>query len=149
MSQMLVESIPQLQAQISQISVMLQNPSLPHQVRQTTQMQHHQLQIQLQQAQAVAGALAAANTFQQQQQMQQAQHQSLVGGYNGQGYQQQKNYQGGWTNPFSNQQPAGQESAYQRLPLNNRRRNLKRDRPSDFLEIAGNEQQNKVARYWE
>ena len=55
-----------------------------------------------------------------------------------------------WTNPFPNQQPAGQDSAYQRLPLNNRRRQLKRDRPSDFLEIAGAEQGDaKQARYWE
>ncbi|KNZ74509.1 hypothetical protein J132_06463 [Termitomyces sp. J132] len=76
MSQMVVDSIPQLQAQISQISLMLQNPSLP------------------------------------------------------------------------NQQSAGQDSAYQRLPLNNRRRNLKRERPSDFLEIGG-ETDNKMARYWE
>jgi len=57
------------------------------------------------------------------------------------GYQQA----GLWTNPFSNQQPAGKDSAYQRLPLNNRKRSLKRERPSDFLEVGGSE--GKVARY--
>lgn len=136
---MVVDSIPQLQAQISQISLMLQNPSLPNQVRQATEMQHQQLQIQLQQAQTIATALAAASSFQQQQQ----QVQGGGMGYGMQGYQQNS-----WTNQFSNQQPAGQDSAYQRLPLNNRRRNLKRERPSDFLEIGG-ESDNKIPRYWE
>ncbi|KAG6865155.1 hypothetical protein C0991_004765 [Blastosporella zonata] len=139
MSQMVVDSIPQLQAQISQISLMLQNPSLPNQVRQATEMQHQQLQMQLQQAQAVAVALAAASSLQQQ-----VQNSGGGMGYGMQGFQQAQ-----WANnQFSNQQPAGQDSAYQRLPLNNRRRNLKRDRPSDFLEIGG-ESDNKVARYWE
>ncbi|KAG6833007.1 hypothetical protein H0H87_012593 [Tephrocybe sp. NHM501043] len=139
MSQMVVDSIPQLQAQISQISLMLQNPSLPNQVRQATEMQHQQLQMQLQQAQTVAAALAAASSFQQQQ----VQNAGVMG-YGMQGFQQAQ-----WANnQFPNQQPAGQDSAYQRLPINNRRRNLKRDRPSDFLEIGG-ESDNKVARYWE
>ncbi|KAG6868955.1 hypothetical protein C0993_007169 [Termitomyces sp. T159_Od127] len=142
MPQMVVDSIPQLQAQISQISLMLQNPSLPNQVRQATEMQHQQLQMQLQQAQAVAAALAAATTFQQQQQ--QVQNAGGAMGFGMQGFQQ-----GSWANnQFSNQQPAVQDSAYQRLPINNRRRNLKRERPSDFLEIGG-ESDNKVARYWE
>ena len=66
MSKMVADSIPQLQAQIAQISAMLQNPTLPQQVRQNTQIQHHQLQIQLAQAQEMATALALAN-FQQQQ----------------------------------------------------------------------------------
>lgn len=138
MSQMVVDSIPQLQAQISQISLMLQNATLPNQVRQATEMQHQQLQIQLQQAQTISAALAAASTFQQQQ----VQNGGNMA-YGMQGYQQNA-----WTNQFSNQQPAGLDSAYQRLPLNNRRRNLKRDRPSDFLEVGG-EGENKVARYWE
>ncbi|KAF8892262.1 DWNN domain-containing protein [Infundibulicybe gibba] len=146
MPQMLLDSIPQLQAQIAQISLMLQNPSLPNQVRHTTEMQHQQLHMQLQQAQTMVATLAAATGFQQQQQQQQQQQiQNAANGgmgYGAQGYQQQ----GTWNNQFSNQQPAGQDSAYQRLPLNNRRRNLKRDRPSDFLEIGGEE---KIARYWE
>lgn len=143
MSQMLVDSIPQLQAQIAQISVMLQNSSLPLHVRQSTQYQHQQLQMELQQAQRFA-ALAAGLT---------AQSQSAPNNFGGmQGYPMQHEYQmqPQWTNnPFTNQQPAGQESAYQRLPINNRRRNLKRERPSDFLEIGGGEGYQKMPRYWE
>ncbi|KAF5383655.1 hypothetical protein D9615_003664 [Tricholomella constricta] len=139
--QMIVDSIPQLQAQISQISLMLQNPSLPNQVRQATEMQHQQLQIQLQQAQTIATALAAASSFQQQQQ--QVQNGGGGMGYGIQGYQQNS-----WANQFLNQQSVGQDSAYQRLPVNNRRRNLKRDRPSDFLEVGG-ESDSKIPRYWE
>ncbi|KAK0467056.1 DWNN domain-containing protein [Desarmillaria tabescens] len=137
MQEMLVNSIPQLQAQISQISVMLQNASLPMQVRQTTEMQYQQLQMQLQQAQTFSAALA---TIQQQQQIQQQVQNANGAAYN--------NMAAAWSNPFVNQQPAGQDSAYQRLPVNNRRRNLKRERPSDFLEVGG-EPDNKVARYWE
>ncbi|KAG6381701.1 hypothetical protein JVT61DRAFT_302 [Boletus reticuloceps] len=68
-----------------------------------------------------------------------------VVGYNMTAYQQADTQ---WPTPFTNQQPAGQDSAYQRLPLNNRRRNLKRERPSDFLEVGG-ESGSKVPRYWE
>ncbi|KAF9017386.1 DWNN-domain-containing protein [Hymenopellis radicata] len=68
MQSMLVNSIPQLQAQIQQLSVMLQNPSLPVQVRRQTEMQYQQVQIQLEQAQSVSVALSA---FQQQQQQMQ------------------------------------------------------------------------------
>lgn len=130
---MLADSIPQLQAQLQQINVMLNNPSLPRHVRQQTEMKHQQLQMELERAQlaatfiqvnqAAAGAMQYAN-MQQMQQQQQA-----------------------WTNPYTSQQPAGADSAYQRLPLNNRRRNLKRERPSDFLEVGGSEA--KVQRYWE
>ncbi|KAK6992168.1 DWNN domain-containing protein [Favolaschia claudopus] len=56
--------------------------------------------------------------------------------------------QAAWTNTGYPQQQAGQDSAYQRLPVNNRRRVLKRDRPQDFLEVGG-ENESKVPRYWE
>ncbi|KAJ6581563.1 DWNN domain-containing protein [Mycena capillaripes] len=137
MSKMVADSIPQLQAQIAQISGMLQNPALPQQVRQNTQMQHHQLQIQLAQAQEMATAIALAG-FQQQQ------LNSVAGmNYNNlQGFNQ-----AGWVNNGFPQQ-SGQDSAYQRLPVNNRRRVLKRDRPQDFTEIGG-ENESKVPRYWE
>ncbi|KIL69274.1 hypothetical protein M378DRAFT_70091 [Amanita muscaria Koide BX008] len=148
MQQMIADSIPQLQAQISQISLMLQNPSLPAQVRQQTEMQHQQLQIQLQQAQTVVAALAAASTFQQQQQQQEQQQQMQEVAAVGMGFGNFPQNGGAWTNPYSNQQPPSQDSAYQRLPLNNRRRNLKRDRPSDFVEVGG-ENESKVPRYWE
>ncbi|KAH9888987.1 DWNN domain-containing protein [Cubamyces lactineus] len=61
-AQVLAQSIPQLQAQIQQLQVMLNNTSLPAQVRQQAQMKHQQLQMELQQAQAVA-AMAAASSF--------------------------------------------------------------------------------------
>ncbi|KAF7982545.1 hypothetical protein HWV62_27514 [Athelia sp. TMB] len=139
MSKMIVESIPQLQASVAQLSVMLQNPSLPNQLRQTTQMQYQELQMQLQQAQNIAATLAMATGFQQQQ-VQQQQHQQrsqAVG----------NNFQQNWNNNFTNQQPVAQDSAYQRLPVNNRR-HLKRDRPSDFLEVGGSGEA-KQAKYWE
>ncbi|KAJ4466124.1 DWNN domain-containing protein [Lentinula edodes] len=141
--------IPMLQAQISQISVALQNPSLPPRVRQQTEVQQEQLKIQLQQAQTISVALAAATEFQQQQQAQQMQMQNI---------QQQQGSMGGSMGYNNNMYPSQggpsqvvQDSAYQRLPVNNRRRNLKRDRPSDFLEIGNgaNENDAKVARYWE
>ncbi|KAI0731337.1 hypothetical protein C8Q76DRAFT_718534 [Earliella scabrosa] len=151
--------INQLQAQIQQLQVMLNNTSLPAQVRQQAQMKHQQLQMELQQAQAVA-AMAAAQSFNMQGMagnmgggMGMGAAGGMgggmgVGGGMGGGMPMQEFRQ--WTNPFPNQQPAGQDSAYQRLPLNNRRRPLKRDRPSDFLEIAGAQQgDSKTARYWE
>jgi protein MPE1 len=148
MSQMLVDSIPQLQAQISQISLMLQNPALPNQVRRTTEMQHQQLQIQLQQAQTIATALAAASSFQQQQVQQQQQQQQQLQQLQQQTARFAKNewQQQQWGNQYTTQQ--GQDSAYQRLPVNNRRRNQKRERPSDFLEVGG-DGGDKVPRYWE
>ena len=147
MSQMVVDQIPQLQAQIAQISQALQNPNLPDHVRHQTDMQHHHLQIQLTHAQTVQAALAVASYQQQQQQQvvaaQQAaaaavaaQNNAVMGGFNsmgGMGYNQMQ------ANPA--------DSAYQRLPVNNRRRN-KRDRPSDFFETAGPDG-TKVPRYWE
>ena len=134
---------------------MLTNPSLPMPVRQQTEMKLQQLQMELNQAQMASAIIqastAAANAMSiPQAQMQQPMNVGVGVGYGGGGMPQQQQQQQQWsTNPFTNQQPAGQDSAYQRLPLNNRRRNLKRERPSDFLEVAGNEQDPKVPRYWE
>jgi protein MPE1 len=148
MSQMLIDSIPQLQAQINQISLMLQNPSLPKQVRHTTEMQHQQLQ-----AMSVAFASFQQQHQQQQQQQQQYQQQQqqqqqipqnsgFIPGYQNADYRKTNNH------PYANQNLAGADSAYQRLPVNNRRRGMKRERPSDFLEVAG-DRDNKTPRYWE
>lgn len=153
MSQMLVDQIPQLQAQITQLSQMLQNANLPDHVRHQTEMHHQQLQIQLSQAQAISAALAVA-TFQQQQQQQQQAAQNVANnamgfGMQGGGFQQQMGQWNNNNNQFSNQQqPTGQDSAYQRLPVNNRRRNLKRDRPTDFFETTAPDG-TKIPRYWE
>lgn len=221
------EGIPQLQAQVAQLSKMLQNPSLPPQVRQSTEYQLNQLQLELTQAQAMTAFAAAASTLQQQAQQQQAQQQQQqqmqqqqqqaqvqqqqlamamangmgMGGFNmnmnpmaamnmginipGMGMGPMGNMgnmgnmggmanmggmgnmgnmgmnipglggnlsqMGGmgqqmWTQGI--QQQGGLDSAYQRLPVNNRRKNLKRERPSDFLEVGGGNDP-KVARYWE
>ncbi|KAH9967203.1 DWNN domain-containing protein [Russula dissimulans] len=170
MSQMIVDNIPQLQAQIQQISLTLQhNGALPAHVRQQAEMQHQQLQLQLAQAQTIAAALQAAQSSigadmmmpmgmmpmmnqgftgpgqqmqsqQPQQQQQQQQSQS-----------QQQHQQTPQQQQLQQQSPGNADSAYQRQPVNNRRRNIKRERPSDFLEVAGPdaERDNKVARYWE
>lgn len=142
MSQMLVDQIPQLQAQIAQISQALQNPNLPNHVRHQTEMQHQQLQIQLSQAQAISAAFAVASFQQQQAVAQNAANSSM--GFGIPGFQQQM---AGW-NQYGAQQAPVQESAYQRLPVNNRRRNPKRDRPADFFETEGPDG-TKVPRYWE
>ena len=152
MSQMLVDQIPQLQAQVNQLYQMLQNPNLPDHVRHQTEMHRQQLEIQLSQAQAISAALAVANFQQQQQAAQNVANNTM--GFNMQGgFQQQQMGQWNNNNQFSNQQqqqqPAGQDSAYQRLPVNNnRRRNLKRDRPTEFFETTAPDG-TKIPRYWE
>ncbi|KAJ7224243.1 DWNN domain-containing protein [Mycena pura] len=136
MSKIVAETIPQLQAQIAQISAMLQNPALPNRVRQNTEMQHQHLHMQLAQAQEMAAAMAFAGLQQQQ----------LQNGVTGMNFNNMQGFnQAGWANNGFVQQP-GQDSAYQRLPVNNRRRVLKRDRPQDFLEVGG-ESEGKVPRY--
>jgi protein MPE1 len=162
MSQMIVDNIPQLQAQIQQISLTLQNTgALPAHVRQQAEMQYQQLQMQLAQAQTIAAALAAAQSamgtdmmmpmgmmpmmnqgFAGQQQQQQLQQQQQ---------QQQQQHQQSLPSSQQQQQPGNADSPYLRQPVNNRRRNIKRDRPSDFLEVGGPdaERDNKVARFWE
>ena len=109
---------------------MLQNPALPSQVRQSTLQQFHEYQAQLQQAHAFATLAADMNA-----------NESQLAGLLAQSVQQPQ-----W---FPNQQPAGNDSAYQRLPVTNRRRNNKRERPSDFLEIGLGDGQAKMPRFWE
>ena len=59
-SRMIVENIPQLQANPQQLAAMLQNPALPPAVRQQTEAQQHQLHMELAHAQGIAATLAAA-----------------------------------------------------------------------------------------
>ncbi|PIL25127.1 transcription factor [Ganoderma sinense ZZ0214-1] len=147
--------ISQLQAQIQQVQAMVNNMSIPQQARHQAQLKHQQLQMELQQAQAVGAAMAAAQSFNMPSAamggagMGAGMGGAIGGGMGAGGMGMQGEFRQ-WTNPFPNQQPAGQDSAYQRLPLNNRRRPLKRDRPSDFLEIAGAQQGDaKAPRFWE
>ena len=58
---MAAESIPAIQAQINQVTIMLNNPTLPMPVRQQTEMKHAQLQMELQQAQMAAALIQAGN----------------------------------------------------------------------------------------
>lgn len=123
--------------------MVLQNPSLPLPVRQTTQMKLQQLQAEVQQAQmvmAVAASMSQANAAM----MSNMTYQD--DSYNAYNPGMGNAYKPNWTNPFPNQQPAGAESAYQRLPVNNRRR-VHHNRPSDFYEVAGGG--GNVASYWE
>ncbi|PPR08136.1 hypothetical protein CVT24_012350 [Panaeolus cyanescens] len=145
MTQVLISQIPMLQAQLAQINQALQNQNLPDQVRQQTMMQQQNLQMQLNSAQAMSAAFAVAS-FQQQQQQQQAAAAVQSAAFGMQGFNQQQAGGAAWSNQYPNQQPPGQDSAYQRLPVNNRRRNLKRDRPTEYLEGPGG---TKVPRYYE
>jgi protein MPE1 len=159
MPQIIADSVPQLQAQLQQLAMMLQNPSLPKQVRAQTEVQHQQLQFQLQHAQTIAAALAMQTITG-----------TVGGGFAAQGQLQPGvgpnvfpngvplqggilpgmnfNTTGGWNAQFAGQD-AAQDSPYQRLPVNNRRRNLKRERPSDFVEVAGVDGGAKQPRFWE
>jgi protein MPE1 len=141
MRKMVAESIPQLQAQIKQLAQVVQNSALPVAVRQQAEAQLQQLQLQHAQAQELEAAFAM------QEQMPMPDTGTMMAAWlsGGQGFD------GAGPGPGASQAGPAQDSAYQRLPVNNRRRNLKRDRPSDFLEIAGPEaiDAGKVARYWE
>lgn len=176
MAQVIADSIPQLQAQVKQLAVMLQNPSLPPAVRQQTEQQHGELQLQLGHAQTIGLALAAqsanvgadVHAFQQAGGMIGGMPFNAAGGQAGpMGMNMGMNMPGGmgmgmgmpgpqggfqtqgWSAQYAAQQGQVQDSAYQRLPVNNRRRNLKRDRPSDFVDLAGSEGDSKQARYYE
>ncbi|KAF5361977.1 hypothetical protein D9756_002345 [Leucocoprinus leucothites] len=142
----IVENIPQLQAQINQLSAMLQNPSLPSQVRMQTEMQYSEVQYQLNNAQTFAAALAAATSLQQQVTAAanfNVNNMNMGATMGGMGMNGGVGGSSGGT--FQAQQQPGPDSAYQRLPVNNRRKNLKRERPSDFLEVGGEDKR----RHWE
>lgn len=144
MAQMYADSIPQLKAQLAQLAVMKQNRSLPPQLRQSTEYQYNQLQLQLREAEAFVAMreMQAAN-----------QGNPNVNAFQNQMMFPDNMFQTPWLNPlpmFTNPQVNAPppDSAYQRLPLNNqRRRNLKRERPSDFLEVSGQDEAAKMARY--
>ena len=123
LSRIVAESIPQLQAQLSQLSVMLQNASLPPKVRQSTQFQYQQLQMQLQQAQTFAALSASFN-------MQNMANTFAMGAFPIPDFSQQ------WIEPMMPQPSLPDPSMYQRMPVNSRRRPFKRERPSDFLEVG-------------
>jgi protein MPE1 len=143
----IIDNIPQLQISIQQLSISLQNPNLPPQVRQATEMQLNQMQMELGQAMSVQAAMEAAKVMQQQfgGAMMQGMQATVGGNWTGMGNA------GQFGNGIGQQGgQATQDGPYQRLPVNNRRRGLKRERPSDFLEVGGDGQgDGKTARYWE
>nr|GAT45681.1 predicted protein [Mycena chlorophos] len=144
LSKLMNETIPQVQAQIAQLNTVLQSTTLPHQVRQNTELQYQQLHVQLLQMQEMVAFM----------QMNGGMGMGMMNGAMMNGGMMQGFGQGfggfGQQMPMQPVQQQGlqQDSAYQRLPVNNRRRPLKRDRPQDFLEVGG-ENESKVARYYE
>lgn len=125
-----------MQAQLSQVQRMMNESNIPAQSRMNAQMQANQLTARIAQMQeflqltnqiinvTTAAATAATNPS----------------GHNfGDG-----DFRQGWSNPYQVQQPAGADSAYQRLPVNPRRRVQKR--AADW-EADGHDA--KVPRFWE
>jgi len=123
-----------MQAQLSQVQRMMNESNIPVQSRMNAQMQANQLTARIAQTQevlqltnqiinattAAVSAIANPNNF-------------------GDGEFRQT-----WSNLYQVQQPAGADSAYQRLPVNPRRRVQKR--AADW-EADGHEA--KVPRFWE
>lgn len=123
-----------MQAQLAQVQRMMGETNIPLQSRLNAQMQASQLTAQIAQTQEllqvanqIINATAAA---------------TAAGEANARGYQKGE-YRPGWTNPFPNQQPVSADSAYQRLPVNPRRRAQKRAADWDP------DQRDPKARYWE
>ncbi|VDB90639.1 unnamed protein product [Peniophora sp. CBMAI 1063] len=149
--QMLAQSISDLQAQIRQLQQSLNRTDLAPDVRQRSQASYRQMQMQLQQAQEMEQAFSMGIVP--------SEMMGMGGGFNpamgmpqmAMGPPMPGVMPGmGGVGGFQNQQQPSGDSAYQRLPVNNRRRGpLKRDRPSDFLDVTAQDGENKVARYWE
>ena len=151
------QSLEQIQAEISQLQTMLSNPKLPAYARQQASMQLIQKQTLLNQAQTMsmlltqAAAEASMNMslampIPMMQPMMPMFNPMFAGGMNYGGGPPQQNMNmnhgqtqasSGWRNsPSQQQQTPDLDSAYQRLPVNNRRKVVKRDRPSDFVEVS-------------
>ena len=126
-------TIQEMQAQLTQLQRMMNDPNVPQQGRKNAQMQANDLTMRIQHAQVFLN-MATTDT-----------NGGVGPSVGGQGAFKQGEYRPGWSNPFPNQQPANNESPYQRLPVNpNRRRTQKR--PADW---DVDTREPKVARYWE
>lgn len=79
------DGIPQLLAQIQQLSVMLNNDALPPAARRRTEVRYQELQVQLQQAQTISAALAMRPTLAAQAAQRQQQQQGVMDGTGGGG----------------------------------------------------------------
>lgn len=162
--------VTQLQAQLAQLMIVQSNPTLPPQQRMSINGQIQQLTFQLQQAEHfrdmmdmnMNGGMGMMNNRQTGMsgggmgmmghngmgrgmpmgQMQQGMGMGMMGGGGGYGGPQQQQ-PGTHQQQFGMQQQPG-NSAYDRLPMGNRR--VKRDRPEDFTDGGG---PNSKRQYWE
>jgi len=128
------QSFDQIQAEIQQLQTMLSNPKLPMHIRNSASMQLMQKQTLLTQAQTMSTFISQAQAAAAMEgAMMQAMYSQSQMNY---GAQQGFNQQGGWINPETQINQSHTDSPYQRLPINQRRKYMKRDRPSDFVEVS-------------
>lgn len=129
------QTFAQIHAEIQQLQTMLSNPKLPMHIRNSASMQLLQKQTLLSQAQTMSTFISQAQAAAA---MEGALRQAMYS-------QPQANYaiqsgysQGGaWINPETQINQSHTDSPYQRLPINQRRKYMKRERPSDFVEVSG------------
>lgn len=152
--------VTQLQAQLAQLFIMQSNPTLPPPARMNITSQIHQLTMLLKQAEQARDMMAmnmmggmgmngmggmgmhsngmmGANGNMGTMGMGMQPGMGMMGGYGGPPQQQQ------WSKPMPIQPQLNTQSAYDRLPVNNRR--PKRDRPEDFSEGGPDAKRQ----YWE
>jgi protein MPE1 len=141
------QTLEQIQAEIHQLQTMIQTAKLPPHARNQAMMKLTQKQTLLNQAQTMqmllsqAQSMAAAEAAMYQNYN--AMQQGGYGGYPGQaGYG--NNMGSGWNQQQQQQRSSAvpppsndSDSPYQRLPVNPRRKVVKRERPSDFVEVSG------------
>ncbi|KAG9017163.1 hypothetical protein FRB90_001515 [Tulasnella sp. 427] len=150
--------VTQLQAQLAQLMIMQSNPTLPVASRISINQQIQQLTMQLKQAEALrdmfqmgmngmGGPMMGGMDMMGMGMQQPAMGMGMGNpGYMGQQQHQpwqKPQYNPGWHNTFSMHQPPNNQSAYERLPVNNRRN--KRERPEDF----GDGGPDSKRQYWE
>jgi len=136
--------ITQIQAQLAQLIIMLQTPQLAPPMRMQLQLQFQDLTMRLNQLQMSAlYSSGPTNTYMNQ-------NPTMMSGMGGTVYGINASTNGNVGSGYVNYQNPGlmndAESPYQRLPVNNRRRVQKRDRPEDFLDLNSGQ---KIARYYE
>lgn len=126
---MLQQQVTELQAQLSQIQRMMNESNISAQSRMNAQMQAAQLTAEIaryQELMQVANQIISATTA------------AAAAEANVRSFQNNE-YRSAWQ-----PQPASADSAYQRLPVNPRRRAQKRG-----ADWEGDGRDPKVARYWE
>ncbi|KAG8923692.1 hypothetical protein FRC02_010976 [Tulasnella sp. 418] len=171
------QMITQYQAQLAQLMIMQNNPSLPPQTRMQMGAQIASLTYQLKQAEQMRDAMMMQAGMMPMDMGMGNMGMGMGGppmmgmngpmGMGGPGvgmmgapmmnnpmnpmgggggfYGQQQQFQKSFGNRIPVHQPGGDESAYQRLPVNNRRKNLKRERPADFVDVGGDQKRQ----FWE